>query len=163
MTAMLMNEKIKASEVRLIGLNGEELGIVATTDALSRAKAEKADLVCLNLLSSPPPCQLMAKGAAKQKTKAAKNSISDEPLKTKEIRLTAAIEEHDYDTKLRQCIKLLQSQAAVQLVVKVQGKESAKAKECLERMIDDLKLYGSKKTGIQVSGKQVSVQILPLS
>ena len=82
-------------------------------------------------------------------------------MKVKEIRLTAGIEAHDYETKQRQAEKLLISGCAVQFVVKLQGKEGPKAKELLEQMLKDLAANGTKATGIQVSGKQAAVQVNP--
>lgn len=63
---MLMNEKIKASEVRLTGLSGEDLGILPTSEALAMAKKLRVDLVCTSLMSSPPPCKLIGAGDAKK-------------------------------------------------------------------------------------------------
>lgn len=156
---LIMNEKIKASEVELTGLNGESLGTMSTKDALEIAKQYKADLVCTNILSSPPPCQLMSKGTAKQTISTEKSAAA--PKKVKEIRLTPHIEEHDYDTKIRQCISFLQAGHPVALVVKVQGKEGIAAKALLERMLNTLKLNGTKQSAIHVSGKQASVTVLP--
>ncbi|HIW34032.1 MAG TPA: translation initiation factor IF-3 [Candidatus Paenibacillus intestinavium] len=156
---MIMNEKIKASEVELTGLNGEALGTMTTKAALEIAKQHKADLVCTNILSSPPPCLLMAKGMAKQTKNIEKSAAT--PKKAKEIRLTSHIEEHDYDTKIRQCISFLHSGHPVALVVKIQGKEGIAAKALLERMLDTLKPDGTKQSGIHVSGKQASVTVLP--
>jgi translation initiation factor IF-3 len=161
---MLINEKIRASEVELTGIDGEELGVVARDEALALAKKLKADLVCTSVMSSPPPCKLVPRGTAKQAVPQDKrfDKIAG-PLKVKEIRLTANIENHDYDTKLAQAGKLLQSAHAVQLVVKIQGKEGQRAKELLERMLNDLRAYGTKETGIQVSGKQAAVRVNPIS
>lgn len=161
---MIINEKIKASEVQLTGVRGENLGVVSRDEALALARKLKVDLVCTSLFSSPPPCKLVARGAAKQEAAKEKQEIrkKDQPVKVKEIRLTANIEEHDYETKQRQAMKLLASGNAVQLVVKIQGKEGPKAKELVERLLKDLAATGKKQTGIQVSGKQAAVQINPL-
>ncbi|GGD98273.1 translation initiation factor IF-3 [Paenibacillus nasutitermitis] len=161
---MIVNEKIKASEVQLTGLKGEDLGIMPTEEALALAKKLKVDLVCISLMSSPPPCKLMSRGTAKQAAAADKRDTGrkDQPVKLKEIRLTAAIEDHDYDTKLRQSEKLLTAGNAVQLVIRLKGKEGPKAKELLERMLKDLAAAGKKDTGIQVSGKQAAVRVNPL-
>lgn len=161
---MIMNDKIKAAEVLLAGLNGEPLGVVDRNEALRLAREAKADLVCTSLFSSPPPCRLVARGMAKQEAAKEKQAErkQDGPLKVKEIRLTPHIEEHDYDTKMRQADKLLVSGNAVQFVVKVQGKEGPQAKELLERLLKDLAGSGKKETGIQVSGKQAAVKVLPL-
>ncbi|SEO38555.1 translation initiation factor IF-3 [Paenibacillus sp. OV219] len=161
---LIMDEKIKASEVLLTGLDGEDLGIVSREEALRMAKERGVSLVCTSLMSSPPPCKLISKGAAKQDASAQKREEKkkDQPLKAKEIRLTPHIEDHDYDTKLRQCEKLLASGNAVDLVVRIQGKEGAKAKELLEQLVKDLAGSGKKETGIQLSGKQAAVKLLPL-
>jgi translation initiation factor IF-3 len=162
---MIMNEKIKAAEVLLTGMNGESLGVIATSEALAMARKLKVDLVCTSLFSSPPPCKLVSRGAAKQEATKEKQDIrkKEQPLKLKEIRLTANIEDHDYETKERQAEKLLSSGNAVQLVVKLQNsKEGPKGKELLERLLKALAASGKKESGIQVSGKQAAVRVNPL-
>lgn len=80
----------------------------------------------------------------------------------KELRFTAHIEEHDYDTKLRQADKHLRSGKPVQLVVKSSGaKEAAAAKAVLERLVADLKEAGTKASGLQTSGKGAQVRVNP--
>ncbi len=170
--AVFMNEQIKASEVELTGLKGEKLGIVSRVEALAMARSTGADLVCTSLMSSPPPCSLMAKGKAKaaaqketaaaRKTDTGRASGRASKEKVKELRFTAHIEEHDYDTKLRQADKLLRSGKPVQCVVKASGaKEAAAAKAVLERLLTDLKEVGVKETGIQSSGKGSQVKVNP--
>ncbi|MEC0168367.1 translation initiation factor IF-3 [Paenibacillus graminis] len=171
--AVLLNEQIRASEVVLTGLRGEQLGVVSRLEALALAKAAGADLVCTSLMSSPPPCSLMAKGKAKasaqKETAAGGKSGADRQAggngkkeKVKELRFTAQIEEHDYDTKLRQADKHLRSGKPVQLVVKASGaKEAAAAKAVIERLVADLKEAGVKDTGIQSGGKGSQVKLNP--
>ncbi|MCZ8522245.1 MULTISPECIES: translation initiation factor IF-3 [Paenibacillus] len=163
---IIMNEKIKAAEVELTGLEGEALGVVSRDEALAMAKKLKVDLVCTSLMSSPPPCRLTRRGAAKeaqQKDKRAAGASGGTPAKVKELRLTPHIEEHDYDTKQRQAEKLLASGSAVQFVVKTaSAKEGPAAKALLERMLKDLAAAGRKESGIQVSGKGAQVKVNPL-
>ncbi|MFD1885712.1 translation initiation factor IF-3 [Paenibacillus wenxiniae] len=159
---MIKNEKIKASEVYVTGIEGEDLGIMPTAEALKLAKQLKVDLVCTSLLSSPPPCQLIGAGAARQKQQ--QDAKRDRPAKLKEIRLTASIEDHDYETKQQQARRLLQSGHAVMLVVKTGNtKQSTAARKLLEDLLRDLKADGRPTTGIQVSGKQSMVQLDPLN
>jgi translation initiation factor IF-3 len=171
--AVFMNEQIRASEVVLTGLRGEKLGIVSREEALGMARSQGADLVCTSLMSSPPPCSLMAKGQAKaaaQKEAASARKASPAPSagrsggkeKVKELRFTAHIEEHDYETKLRQADKHLRSGKPVQLVVQASGaKEAAAAKTVLERLVTDLKEAGVKETGLQTGGKGSKVKLNP--
>ena len=83
-------------------------------------------------------------------------------MKVKEFRLSVHIEEHDYDTKLSQMHKLLAAGKAVQPVIRIQGKEGEAARKLLERLVQDLAEVGKKETGIQVSGKQATVKLLPI-
>jgi translation initiation factor IF-3 len=160
---MILNEQIKASEVQLTGLHGENLGIVSRAEALALAKKFKVDLVCTSLMTSPPPCRLISRGTARQNADQANSKTrNEESMKIKEIRLTANIEANDYETKQRQAEKLLASGCAVQLIVKLQGKDGPKAKELLEQMLKDLASSGTKTTGIQVSGKQAAVRVDPI-
>ncbi|MGG6314232.1 translation initiation factor IF-3 [Paenibacillus macerans] len=154
---MIMNEKIRASEVQLTGVNGEDLGIVATKDALAMAKSSNVDLVCTSLLSSPPPCKLVRRAdhqkeqtQAKQKERKAASGG-----KLKEIRLSALIEDHDYDTKKRQAERILAAGNDVQLTVLVENKKTDPAKRLAEELVRDLRPVGRLDKGIQVSGKQV--------
>ncbi|MFT9369239.1 translation initiation factor IF-3 [Paenibacillus polymyxa] len=159
--AVLINEQIKADEVVLTGLSGENLGVVSKSEALAMARSKGVDVVCTSLMSSPPPCSLVAKGKGKAlaQKKAAGNSGKE---KVKELRFTAHIEDHDYDTKLRQADKQLRSGKPVQLVVKASGaKEAPVAKAVLERLLGDLKEVGVKETGIQTGGKGSQVKLNP--
>lgn len=169
--AVLVNEQIKASEVILTGLHGEQLGVVARDEALAMAISAGADLVCTSLMSSPPPCTLMAKGtgkaamrkeAADRRAEDGRASGGGSREKIKELRFTAFIEDHDYETKLRQAEKLLLSGKPVLLNVKAAGaKEAAAAKSVLERLANDLKAAGVKDTGIQSGGKGSQVRLNP--
>ncbi|MDK8180472.1 translation initiation factor IF-3 [Paenibacillus sp. UMB4589-SE434] len=157
---MIKNEKIKAAEVHVTGINGEDLGIMSTKAALVLAKQHKVDLVCTSLMSSPPPCRLVRSGAVKEEAQQSRKR--EQNSKVKEIRLTARIEDHDYETKLNQAERLLKSGDSVQLVVKITGKEGEQAKALLQRMLVDLAHAGNKQSGIQLSGKQACVQVNPL-
>lgn len=159
----LKNEQIKAVEVVLTGLDGESLGIISRDEALQLAKQAGTDLVCTSLLESPPPCQMMSKGeATKQRDQQKREERKGlNPSKPKELRLSVHIEDHDYDTKCRQAIKWLEQGEQVLLTVKVTGKQAEQAKALVDRLVTELAAYGTKQTGIQQSGKQVSVVLVP--
>ncbi|MDR7318738.1 translation initiation factor IF-3 [Brevibacillus nitrificans] len=161
---LIMNEKIKASEVALTGVNGEDLGVMSTKEALQLAKEQKVDLVCLSLASSPPPCQLVGRTDFKQQAikESAKSRKAEKGPKLKEIRLSAFIEDHDYDTKKRQAERILTTGDAVQLTVRLEKKESQEAKQLIEQLVRELKHCGTQEKGIQVSGKQVIAVMRPI-
>lgn len=158
---MIKNEKIKAAEVQLSGIHGEDLGIVSTKEALAMAKQLKVDLVCTSLMTSPPPCRLIPAGKAKEEIQQANKR--ERTGKIKEIRLTPHIEDHDYETKKMQAERILRAGNSVQLVLRLSAKdkESQKARALLEELLRDLADSGQKGGGIQVSGKQISVLIQP--
>lgn len=161
---MIKNEKIKASEIELTGLNGEDLGIMSTKEALALAKQHKVDLVCLSLMTSPPPCKLIRAGATKEEAQQEKKKSGKSPdkRKVKEIRLNLQMEDHDRDTKQAHAERILKKGDSVKLVIQVHGsKEGAAGKEWAEQLSKSLAEYGTKTTGIQVSGKQVVVQLDP--
>jgi translation initiation factor IF-3 len=161
---MILNEKIKAEEIQLTGVDGEDLGIIPTKEALQMARKLKVDLVCLSMLSSPPPCQLVRHSDFKNQTNKDKQKQrkAEKGRKVKEIRLSAYIEDHDYETKKRQAEKILTTGDTVQLVVRLEKKESILAKELIERLIKDINHAGKQEKGIQVSGKQVTAMLRPL-
>lgn len=156
---MIMNEKIRVAEVELTGIDGERLGIVSTREALALAKQLKADLVCVSLMQSPPPCRLVARGKARDEI--GQERKRERQPKQKELRLTAQIEEHDYDTKLQQAERILRAGDHVLLVVKIAGKEGERARKLLERLVADLRSLGKPQTGLQLSGKQAMVVVVP--
>lgn len=160
---MLINEKIKASEIELTGIDGEDMGIMSTKEALKIAKELKVDLVCLSLTSSPPPCQLMPRQTAQKKQAKEKQALNKQEKgpKMKEICVSATIEQHDYETKKRQAEKILSGGDWVQINVRLQRKESDAAKRIVAEFVQDLSHCAEKEKGIQTSGKQVSVVLKP--
>lgn len=164
MAQIIKNEKIKANEVQLTGLNGEDLGVMSTREALALAKQHKVDLVCLSLMTSPPPCKLLGAGAAREEAQQAKKKASKSPdkRKVKEIRLHLQMEDHDRDVKQSQAERILKKGDSVKLVIQVHGaKEGESGKAWAEELCKALKEHGTKTTGVQVSGKQVVVQLDP--
>jgi len=157
---MITGDKIKADEVRLYGLDGEDLGIVPTKEALELARKHKVDLVCTSLMASPPPCRLIGKSQAKEQLLAAERVHKP---KVKELRLTPQIEDHDLETKRLQAERILRAGDSVLLCVKISGKEGQAARKLCEELVRELKPLGRPQTGIQVSGKQASVQIDPIA
>ncbi|MNV63568.1 translation initiation factor IF-3 [compost metagenome] len=104
----------------------------------------------------------MRKEAADRRAEDGRASGGGSREKVKELRFTAFIEDHDYETKLRQAEKLLLSGKPVLLNVKAAGaKEAAAAKSVLERLANDLKAAGVKDTGIQSGGKGSQVRLNP--
>ena len=128
------------------------------------AKELRVDLVCLSLTSSPPPCKLVQHSEFKNQVdkQKQKERKADKGSKVKEIRLSASIEEHDYDTKKRQAERILQGGDAIQLTVRLEKKETQLATELIKRMVSELTHCGKQEKGIQTSSKQILAILYPI-
>jgi len=141
-TEHLVNEQIRAREVRLIGSNGEQLGIKPIREALQIAADANLDLVNVAPAAKPPVCRIMDYGKyryemQKKEKEARKNQ---KIVDIKEIRFSATIDEHDFQTKLRNVIKFLNDGDKVKLSVRFRGREITHAdigQRVLERVAQE--------------------------
>ena len=122
---MLINEQIDAKEIRVIGADGEQLGIMSTDQALRMAYNDGLDLVMMAGNSNPPVCKIMNFGKFRfereKKEKEAKKK--QQTVELKEIQLSCRIENHDFETKLKHAHKFLSGGNKVRVVLRVKGRE----------------------------------------
>ena len=124
-----INEEIRDKEVRLIGDNGEQLGVVSTKSAMDMAIEKNLDLVKIAPQAAPPVCRIMDYGKfrfeqAKRDKEAKKNQkITD----IKEIRLSLNIDTHDFDTKVGHARRFLTGGDKVKVSIRFRGREMAHA------------------------------------
>lgn len=106
---MMINEQIRAREVRLVGANGDQLGIKSRNDALDLAANLNLDLVLVAPNAKPPVCRIMDYGKFRfeQQKKEKEQRKNQKVISMKEVRLSPTIDEHDFNTKLRNAIKFL--------------------------------------------------------
>ncbi len=133
---LLINEQIKAKEVRLLGENGEQLGIVSLNEALNRASELDVDLVNINPNATPPVCKIMDYGKYKfivqKREKDAKKKQKAADIKGME--LSVHIEEHDMQYKAKAVQKFLQSGDKVRVFIKLRGRNMGFAHFGIENM-----------------------------
>lgn len=133
---MLINEQIDAKEIRVIGADGEQLGIMSTEQALRMAYNDGLDLVMMTGNSTPPVCKIMNFGKFRfereKKEKEAKKK--QQTVELKEIQLSCRIENHDFETKLKHAHKFLSSGNKVRVVLRFKGREMAHQALGLENM-----------------------------
>lgn len=120
-----INEEIREKEVRLIDVDGEQLGIVNLKRAMEMAYEKKMDLVKVAPNAKPPVCRIMDYGKykyemAKKEKEAKKNQ---KVINLKEVRMSPNIEEHDLNVKARQAIGFLQNGDKVKVSVRFRGRE----------------------------------------
>ena len=122
-----MNERIRVPEVRLIGAEGEQLGVVQTDDARERAREAGLDLVEVAPTARPPVCRLMDFGKYKyeQRKKQQKAREKQHRIRIKGIRLRPKTDEHDFNVKLERARRFLEQGNKVQVTLLFRGREMA--------------------------------------
>lgn len=122
-----MNERIRVPEVRLIGAEGEQVGVVPTEDARERAREAGLDLVEVAPTARPPVCRLMDFGKYKyeQRKKLQKAREKQHKIRIKGIRLRPKTDEHDFNVKLERARRFLEHGNKVQVTLLFRGREMA--------------------------------------
>jgi len=161
-----INHEIKAKEVRLIGLDGTQLGIVLLTEALAQAEAAEVDLVEIVSQSSPPVCRIMNYGKYlfEQGKKKAASKKKQKQIQVKEIKLRPGTDVGDYQVKLRNLIKFLENGDKVKITIRFKGRELAHQElgfEMLKRLEADLEPYGTVEYRPKMEGRQMIMVIGP--
>lgn len=162
----MINEQITAKEVRLIGEEGEQLGVLTKTAAQDLADKEGLDLVLMSPNGNPPVCKLMDYGkykfdAVKKEKEIRKNQKISE---IKEIQLSMRIDDYHVSFKLKNAQKILQDGDKVKVSLRMRGREQAYAKNAIEsvkKFVEDLAEYGSIDKEPAIMGRNVSVVINP--
>ena len=138
-----INEKIRLSELQLIGENGERLGVMDSKKALEIARDKNLDLVLVAPTGKPPVCKIMNYGKYKfeqaKKEKEAKKK--QKAFELKEIRVTPNTEDHDFNFKVKNARKFLEDGAKVKITVRFRGRELNYVKQgetILNKFIEEL-------------------------
>ncbi|ALP90147.1 MULTISPECIES: translation initiation factor IF-3 [Clostridium] len=120
-----MNEGIREKEVRLIGKDGEQLGVVSTNEARRLADENELDLVMISPNAKPPVCKVMDYGkfVYEQSKKEKEAKKKQKVISIKEIRVSLTIEEHDIDIKAKNARKFLLDGDKVKITVRFRGRE----------------------------------------
>ena len=161
------NDRIRVSEVRLVGPTGEQLGVVAIDVALRLAAEADLDLVEVAPNSAPPVAKIMDYGKFKyeaaQKLKEARRNQANTILK--EVRFRLKIDEHDYDTKRRHAISFLSQGDKVKAMILFRGREQSRPEQgvrLLQRFAEDVSEFGSIESTPMVDGRNMVMVIGPL-
>ncbi len=147
----MINEEIKAKELRVINGEGQQLGIMSLSEALNAAAAENLDLVEISPNANPPVCKIMDYGKykfnlAKKEKEARKNQ---KVISVKEIRFSPSIDTNDLNTKINQTSKFLKSGDKVKVSVRFRGRELS----YMDNGITLLNEFASKLTEVSVVEK----------
>ena len=162
----MINSQITAKEVRLIGEEGEQLGVLPTAQAQEIADKNGVDLVMMNPNGNPPVCKLMDYGkykfdAVKKEKELRRNQKISE---IKEIQLSMRIDDYHVSFKLKNAQKILQEGDKVKVSLRMRGREQAysqNAVETVKKFVADLADYGFIEKDPVIMGRNVSVVINP--
>lgn len=162
----LMNEDIREKELRVIGDNGDQLGILSSSEALKIAEEKELDLVMIAPTAKPPVCRIMNYGkfiyeqAKKDKEAKKKQKV----VNIKEVRLSPSIEEHDIEIKANNARKFLLAEDKVKVTVRFRGREadySHLGKKILDLFLTKLEDVCIVEKPAKLEGKNMTMILAP--
>ena len=163
---LIINEQSRDIEVRLVGVDGEQIGIVSIKEAQQMASEKNLDLVKIAPQAKPPVCKIMDYGkykfdAAKKEKEARKKQKT---ISVKEVRLSASIDKHDFETKIRNAQKFLKAGDKVKISVMFRGREmmhTQKGIEILDQAMGLLEEVGVAENKPKLEGRNMAIVVAP--
>jgi translation initiation factor IF-3 len=161
-----MNERIRAREIRVIGPDGEQLGIMTPQDATRKAREQSLDLVEISATAVPPVCRIMDYGKflyeQEKKERAAKKN--QKQIVLKEVKFSVNVDEHDYVTKRNHVLRFLEEGDKVKASLRFRGREMAHqnlGRNVLERLIKEVGEKGIVEFRPRMEGNTMHAIIAP--
>ena len=162
----IINEFIEAEQVRLVGADGEQVGIVSLEEARAAAEDARLDLVLIAPDSDPVVCKIMDHGkhVFDLKKQKAASKKKQRRVHVKEIKFRPGTEEGDYQVKLRNLIRFLTDGDKTKVSLRFRGREMAHqhlGAELIERIREDLAEYGTVEQEPKMEGRQIIMVLAP--
>ena len=161
------NEKIRATQVRVINSDGKNLGTLSTQEAINIAKQKGLDLIEISPKANPPVCKIIDIGKYKYdlQKKANKAKKKQKTVNLKEIKLRPVTEIHDYNFKIKNAQKFLSKGDKVKFTVLFKGREMQHTHlghELMQRIINDISALGKVEVQPKFEGRQIIMIVQPL-
>jgi len=161
-----INERIRVPEVRLVGPNGEQVGIVRIEDALRLAVEADLDLVEVAPQARPPVCKLMDYGKYKYESaqKARESRRNQQLTVIKEQKLRPKIDPHDYETKKNHVVRFLEHGHKVKVTIMFRGREQSRPElgfRLLQRLAEDVNELGFVESSAKQDGRNMIMVLAP--
>uniref|UniRef100_UPI0038995D04 translation initiation factor IF-3 n=1 Tax=Massilibacillus massiliensis TaxID=1806837 RepID=UPI0038995D04 len=161
-----INEEIRAREVRVTSSTGEQLGIMATREALRIAAEQQLDLVEVAPMGKPPVCRIMDFGKYRyEQQKRDKEAKKKQKVVTvKEVKLRPNIEQHDFNVKLKNALRFLEDGDKVKVTIMFRGRELSHpelGREVLLKMATELKDLVTVERDPKLEGKNMIMILAP--
>ncbi|TVP83599.1 MAG: translation initiation factor IF-3 [Alkalicoccus sp.] len=163
---MFVNENIRAREVRLIGADGDQIGVKTKQEALDMARNADLDLVMVAPNAKPPVCRIMDYGKYRfeQQKKEKDARKKQKIINLKEVRLSPNIEEHDFNTKLRNARKFLTKGDKVKAAIRFRGRaitHSELGRDVLMRLAEECKDVSTIESKPKMEGRSMFLILAP--
>jgi len=161
-----VNHEIKAREVRLIGPDGKQLGIMPLKDALRYAQEAQLDLVKIASNAKPPVCKIMDFGKYKyEQSKREKEARKNQKvINIKEIRMNPTIDDHDFQVRLKSAVKFLKDGNKVKVSIKFRGRQMIHTKlgeDVLNKMVEHIQEVGIVEKPPTMEGRNMVMVLSP--
>jgi translation initiation factor IF-3 len=161
-----VNFEINVPTVRLVGVDGEMIGVVTTREALAAAEESGFDLVEISPNADPPVCKLLDFGKFKYEQQKKKNEARKKQkiIEVKEIKLRPNIDDHDYDVKMRAATGFLDEGDKVKVTMRFRGREMMHqdlGMNVLMRVKDQLDPLAKVEQSPQLEGRQMTMVLAP--
>jgi translation initiation factor IF-3 len=161
-----INERIRAPRVRLVGVEGDQLGIFVTADAQKIADDQGLDLVEVAPNADPPVCRIMdySKWKYEEAMKAKKARKNQTTVQVKEIKFRPKIDTHDYETKKKHVIRFIDAGAKVKVTIMFRGREMVHAERglaILERLAEDIREIAHIENQPKLEGRNMFMLVSP--
>jgi translation initiation factor IF-3 len=161
-----INERIRAPRVRLVGVEGDQLGIFVTSDAQKTADDLGLDLVEVAPNADPPVCRIMdySKWKYEEALKAKKARKNQTTVQVKEIKFRPKIDIHDYETKKKHVIRFIDGGAKVKVTIMFRGREMVHAERglaILERLAEDIREIAHIENQPKLEGRNMFMLVSP--
>jgi translation initiation factor IF-3 len=161
-----INGEIDAPEIRLVGVEGEQLGIVPLSEATAKADAAELDLVEIAPTAKPPVCRIMDYGKFKYREakKQHEAKLKLKQIQVKEVKFRPGTDEGDYQIKLRNLIRFLGEGDKAKITLRFRGREMAHQEfgvRLLERIRNDLEPHSIVESWPRLEGRQMVMLLAP--
>ncbi|WOP18379.1 translation initiation factor IF-3 [Raineyella sp. LH-20] len=161
-----INERIRVPEVRLVGPNGEQVGIVRIEDAMRLARESELDLVEVAAQAKPPVVKLMDYGKFKYENaqKERENRRNQSNALVKEMKLRPKIDDHDYETKKGHVVRFLKGGDKVKITIMFRGREQSRPElgfNLLRRLAEDVEEFGTIEFPPKQEGRNMLMILAP--
>ena len=163
---MIVNEQIRSKEVRLIGKDGGQVGVVSRDEALRIAEQENLDLVLVSPNAKPPVARVIDYGKYRyeQQKREKEQRKKQKTVNVKEIRLSPTIDDHDFETKMRQGRGFVEKGDKVKVSIRFRGRAITHkdiGREVLERFAEGMNDVAQVESKTQMEGRNMFMMLAP--